>query len=98
MYEWSHCFYFLLSSFASLVHFFSFAHLSFLSLFLLSLFKFILFQMVWFLWFVAAATYYGVVLLSTELLNSSEGVCESVADSAKSTPEKETECSLHTCR
>ena len=63
--------------------------------------------MVWFLWFVAAATYYGVVLLSTELLNSSEGVCQAAESSAVddggegknvSFVETETECSLHQCR
>jgi hypothetical protein len=57
--------------------------------------------MVWFLWFVAAATYYGVVLLSTELLNSSEDVCQAKpAEAELPGTEKtgETECSLHQCR
>jgi hypothetical protein len=59
------------------------------------------YQMVWFLWFVAAATYYGVVLLSTELLNSSEDVCQAKpaeAELAGTEKTGETECSLHQCR
>ena len=31
--------------------------------------------MLWILWFVAAAGYYGMVLLSTELLNSTKDYC-----------------------
>jgi hypothetical protein len=56
--------------------------------------------MVWFLWFVAAATYYGIVLVSTELLNSSEGVCQTSGVEGAAKPEKaeESECSLHQCR
>ena len=52
--------------------------------------------MVWFLWFVAAATYYGIVLVSTELLNSSEGVCQA-AGVKKEEKFEESECSLHQC-
>ena len=45
------------------------------------------------------ASYYGAVLLSTELLNSNEGIC---SESGKTTidglPGSETECSAHVCQ
>ena len=55
--------------------------------------------MVWFLWFVAAATYYGIVLVSTELLNSSGGVCQATDNEGqpKTSMSVESECSLHRC-
>ena len=58
-----------------------------------------MFQMVWFLWFVAAATYYGIVLVSTELLNSSGGVCQATDNEGqpKTSMSVESECSLHRC-
>ena len=57
------------------------------------------------LWFVAANMYYGVVLISTELLNSSSDTCGG-AVSGLSSPnvttggayDEEVECSLHKCR
>ncbi len=57
---------------------------------------------VFFLWFVAASTYYGIVLLSTELLNSDKNVCPTAAAANASRmaviKEEEQECSVHTCR
>ena len=50
------------------------------------------------LWFVAASTYYGVVLLSTELLNSSGGVCLANGESPIDGVPGEIECSVHTCK
>lgn len=51
------------------------------------------------LWFVAASTYYGIVLLSTELLNSSRGVCLPTGNSpVDGLPGDEEECSFHKCQ
>ena len=49
------------------------------------------------MWFVAANMYYGVVLLSTELLNSSADTCGGAAEGTTEAYE-EVECSLHKCR
>ena len=46
----------------------------------------------------AASTYYGVVLISTELLNSSSGVCLPGGGSPVDGLPGEVECSVHTCR
>lgn len=54
--------------------------------------------MVFFLWFVAASTYYGVVLLSTELLNSSRDTCRADGRASIDGVRGEQECSVHTCR
>ena len=55
-----------------------------------------------FLWFVAANMYYGVVLISTELLNSSTDTCGSGGGSSGAMTsgdyDEEVECSLHKCR
>lgn len=51
-----------------------------------------------FLWFVAASSYYGVVLLSTELLNSNEGVCLASGESTIDGLPGESECSAHQCQ
>ena len=52
-----------------------------------------------FLWFVAANMYYGVVLISTELLNSSTDTCGgSGAAMTSGDYDEEVECSLHKCR
>ena len=61
-----------------------------------------------FLWFVAANMYYGVVLISTELLNSSSDTCGADSGAAwagapngtsrAAFNEEEVECSLHKCR
>ena len=56
------------------------------------------FQKVWFLWFVGAGTYYGAVLFSTELLNSSEGICLVSGKSPIDGLPGETECSAHVCQ
>ncbi len=55
---------------------------------------------VFFLWFVAAASYYGFVLLSTEMLDSTKHRCSSVVGGQSATMEEleETECSMHICR
>jgi hypothetical protein len=58
-------------------------------------------QMVWFLWFVAGTNYYGVVLLSAELLNSSQNICQAnpvEGELPRTEKVEETECSLHQCR
>ena len=53
---------------------------------------------VFFLWFVAASTYYGVVLLSTEMLNSSRDACVASDDvTGEGGGYEEKECSLHIC-
>ncbi len=57
--------------------------------------------MVWFLWFVAGTNYYGVVLLSAELLNSSQNICQAnpvEGEVPRTEKIEETECSLHQCR
>eukprot|EP00095_Tigriopus_kingsejongensis_P011644 maker-scaffold564_size136232-snap-gene-0.31 protein:Tk11644 transcript:maker-scaffold564_size136232-snap-gene-0.31-mRNA-1 annotation:"synaptic vesicle 2-related protein" len=54
--------------------------------------------MVFFLWFVAAFSYYGVVLLSTELLNSSRDTCASSGESPIDGIPGERECSVHVCQ
>ena len=51
-----------------------------------------------FIWFVAAGAYYGVVLLSTELLNSNEGVCLASGESPIDGLPGESECSAHVCQ
>ena len=52
-----------------------------------------------FLWFVAANMYYGVVLISTELLNSSTDTCGGSGMAMTSGDyDEEVECSLHKCR
>ena len=55
-----------------------------------------------FLWFVAANMYYGVVLISTELLNSSTDTCSSGGGGSGAMTsgdyDEEVECSLHKCR
>ena len=58
-----------------------------------------------FLWFVAANMYYGVVLISTELLNSSTDTCggsggggSGAAMTTSGDYDEEVECSLHKCR
>ena len=51
-----------------------------------------------FLWFVGAGTYYGAVLLSTELLNSNEGVCLASGESPVDGVPGESECSAHVCQ
>ena len=53
---------------------------------------------VWFLWFVGAATYYGAVLLSTELLNSNEEICLQSGESPIDGLPGESECSAHLCQ
>jgi len=53
---------------------------------------------VWFLWFVGAGTYYGAVLMSTELLNSSEGICLASGESTIDGLPGEEECSAHVCQ
>lgn len=55
-------------------------------------------SMVFFMWFVAAATYYGVVLLSTELLDSSKDTCAADREASIDGVPGEQECSVHTCR
>ena len=59
---------------------------------------FIISLKVWFLWFVGAGTYYGTVLLSTELLNSSENVCLATGESPIDGLPGEEECSAHVCQ
>lgn len=54
--------------------------------------------MVFFLWFVAAFSYYGVVLLSTELFNSSHDTCAADGASTIDGIPGEEECSVHVCR
>lgn len=55
-------------------------------------------SMVFFMWFVAATTYYGVVLLSTELLDSSKDTCSASGEASIDGVPGEQECSVHTCR
>lgn len=52
------------------------------------------------LWFIAASLYYGVVLISTEMLNSSHNVCSSNTELnvSSNANQYEEECSLHKCR
>ena len=50
------------------------------------------------LWFVGGASYYGAVLLSTELLNSNEGVCLASGESPIDGLPGESECSAHVCQ
>ena len=53
------------------------------------------------LWFVAAGIYYGVVLISTELLNSSRNVCPVIGVTVRGQLDaavEEEQCSIHTCR
>ena len=54
--------------------------------------------MVFFLWFVAAFSYYGIVLMSTELLNSSKDTCAASGEPPIDGVPGESECSVHTCR
>ncbi len=64
---------------------------------------------VFFLWFVAASTYYGLVLMSTEMLNSSRDACgggrsnkqhsfKEGSEEEEAEMEEEVECSVHICR
>ena len=63
-----------------------------------------IFKKVLSLWFIAANMYYGVVLISTELLNSSSDTCGGSVDSlvgvngSQNAYDEEVECSLHKCR
>ena len=50
------------------------------------------------MWFVGAGTYYGAVLMSTELLNSSEGICQASGESPIDGLTGEEECSAHVCQ
>ena len=54
---------------------------------------------IWLLWFMGGAAYYGAVLLSTELLNSNEGICLASGKSPiDGLPGGESECSAHVCQ
>jgi len=54
---------------------------------------------VFYLWFAAAVSYYGVVLITTELLNSDKGMCvDPSVTSRMGDLAEEQECSVHVCR